>query len=69
MGGVYSMNEMINSLKTLSYGLEGRERMEDLDVDGEIIYKQILERYGGRVWTGLILLRIWIIGRVLCTRQ
>jgi hypothetical protein len=32
--------------------------LEDLDVDGKMILKWILKEQSGRVWTGLIWLRI-----------
>jgi hypothetical protein len=39
--------------------------MEDLSVNWRIILKWILEKYGGRLWTGFIWLRIRISGGLL----
>jgi hypothetical protein len=41
------------------------EEKEDLDIDGRITYKWILEEWGGVVWTGFIWLRIETSGEVL----
>jgi hypothetical protein len=38
--------------------LKGRDHSEDLEVDGKIILKWVLGKYSGKVWTGLIRLRI-----------
>jgi hypothetical protein len=38
--------------------VKGKDNSEDLDVDGKIILEWILGKYGGRVWTGIIRLRI-----------
>jgi hypothetical protein len=38
--------------------IKARDHLEDLDVDGNIILKLILNKYGARVWTGFIWLRI-----------
>jgi hypothetical protein len=37
---------------------ETKKHLEDLEVDGWTILKWILKREGGKVWTGLIRLRI-----------
>jgi hypothetical protein len=37
----------------------------DPDIDGRIILKLILEKYGVRVWTGFKWLRIRISGEIL----
>jgi hypothetical protein len=44
--------------KFLSEILKGRDFLEDLGVDGNIILKWILEKQGGMVRTGFIWLRI-----------
>lgn len=33
-----------------------REHLEDLDVEGRIILKEIFKKYNGSVWTGFICL-------------
>jgi hypothetical protein len=40
-----------------------RDNCEDIDLDGRIMLKWILERWV--VWTGLIWLRIWTNGGLL----
>jgi hypothetical protein len=44
--------------------LQGRNHSEDLDVDG-MATEWILGKYGGKVWTGFIWLRIGSSGRLL----
>jgi hypothetical protein len=34
--------------------LKGRDHLEDIGVDGKIIWEWILGKEGGRVWTGCI---------------
>jgi hypothetical protein len=46
---------------------EKRGNLEDLGADGRIILKCILRKQVERVWTGLMQLRIWIVGKQLCT--
>jgi hypothetical protein len=38
--------------------LKERDHSEDLGVDEKMILEWILEKYGGKVWTGCIWLRI-----------
>jgi len=38
--------------------LKGRDRSEDLGIDGKIILEWSLGKYGGKVWTGCICFRI-----------
>jgi hypothetical protein len=45
--------------------LKGRDHSENLGIDGRIILKQILSKYGGRVWTGFSWLRIGTCDRLL----
>jgi hypothetical protein len=45
--------------------LRGRNHSEDLGVDGGIILEWILGKWGGKVWTGCILLRMETGGRPL----
>jgi hypothetical protein len=40
------------------FWLESLKSSEDLVIDGRIILKWFVRRYGGRVWTGFIWLRI-----------
>jgi hypothetical protein len=37
--------------------LKGKYHSEDLGVDGKIILEQILEKEGGKMWTGCIWFR------------
>jgi hypothetical protein len=41
-----------------SENLEGRQHSEQISVDGKVILKWILGKYGGKVWTGVFWLRI-----------
>jgi hypothetical protein len=45
--------------------LKGRDHLEDLAVGRKIILYRILGKYGGRVWTGFILLRVGTIDGLL----
>ena len=45
--------------------LRERDLVEDLGTVERIISIQILKKYGGRIWTGLIWLRIETSGRLL----
>jgi hypothetical protein len=38
--------------------VKGRKHLEFIGIDGKIILKWILSKYGGRVWTGFIWLKI-----------
>jgi hypothetical protein len=44
--------------------LKGRDRQEDLGVDGRIVLKWILGKYGWRVWIGFVWLRIGTSGKI-----
>jgi hypothetical protein len=46
---------------------KGRVNSKDLGVNGRIILKLILEISGGRLWTGIIWLRILTSGGLLIT--
>jgi len=48
--------------------LKGRDHSEDLDVDGRVILQWILQKYGGKLWTGFMWLKIKTSGGLLCTR-
>jgi hypothetical protein len=52
------IGEMGNSYNTLVGNLKGKDQMKVLGADLRIIIKWILEKQGGRLWTGLIWLRI-----------
>jgi hypothetical protein len=45
--------------------LKGRDHSDDLGVDGRIIFKWILRKWGFGVWIGFTQLRIWISGGLL----
>jgi hypothetical protein len=47
--------------------LRERDHVKDLGIDERIISIQILKKYGGRIWTGLIWLRIGTSGQLLRT--
>jgi hypothetical protein len=51
---VARIGEMRNAFKILVDNLKGRDHLEDLAVDGRIILKWILNKWGRRVCTGLI---------------
>jgi hypothetical protein len=53
------------SIKLWPENLKGRVHVEDLGVDGEIVIECILEEEGGKLWTGLIWLRIETSGGLL----
>jgi hypothetical protein len=48
------MVKMRNAYKFWSENLKGRDHSEDLGVDREIILEWILEKKGGKFWTGCI---------------
>jgi hypothetical protein len=52
-GNVACMGEVRNSLKYLSENLKGRNKAQDLGVDGKIILEWILGKLVGKLWTGL----------------
>jgi hypothetical protein len=53
-GHVEWMGEIRNAYNILVGKPEGKNHLEDLDVDGKIILEWILRKQGGRVWTGCI---------------
>jgi hypothetical protein len=53
--------------KFLFENLKGRDYLADQGTDEKLILKRILEKYGGKVWTGLIWLRIGPDGGLLWT--
>jgi hypothetical protein len=59
MGGPCSTNGRYEKTYNILVGKpEGRDDLEDLRINGKGILEWILGKYGGRVWTGLIWLRI-----------
>jgi hypothetical protein len=42
--------------------LKGRDHLENLGIDGKIILEWILNRWDGKLWTGLIWLVLGISG-------
>jgi len=60
-GRIVRLGEMKNLFKVLVINQKGRDHLEDLVVDGKII----LLKYGGRVWTGFIWVRIGTSGELL----
>jgi hypothetical protein len=60
MGGACSMHERDeNCIYNFGWkSLKGRDHSEDLRVDGRIVLECNLGKEGGRVWTGLIWLRL-----------
>jgi hypothetical protein len=61
------MRMMKNAYKILVGKLKGRNLSEDLGIDGRIILKSILGGQGMSMWIRLMLLRIRIDGKFLCT--
>jgi len=45
--------------------LKGRDNFKDLGVDGKIILDWILEKYGGKMWSGFVWHRTEISGGLL----
>jgi hypothetical protein len=45
-----------------SESVKGRDHWEDLDIDGRINFGWILEKSGGKLWTGFIWLEIGVSG-------
>jgi hypothetical protein len=35
--------------------------MENIDIDGSIILRWVINKLFGKAWTGLVWLRIWIV--------
>jgi hypothetical protein len=53
------------SFGKVKFGLHGRDHAEDPGVDGKIISEWILEKSGGKMWTGCIWFRTGISGGLL----
>jgi hypothetical protein len=48
------MGEMRNVRNILFGNLKGKDHSEDIGIDGSIILKWVLGKYGGNLWTGCI---------------
>jgi len=59
------MRDMRNDCNTESGKPGVKGHLEDVGVDGKIILERILGKYGGKVWTGCIWLRIGTSGGLL----
>jgi hypothetical protein len=59
------MGEKSNACRKVVGKSEGKRLLEDLDILGMKILRQILEKSDGVVWTGLIWLRIGTSGGLL----
>ena len=75
MGDQVKKNEMDEARSTyggkerciqgLVWKLEGRDHLEDPDVDGRIILRWTFRKWDGGAWTGSIWLWIWTGGGLL----
>jgi hypothetical protein len=54
-----------NAYNILLENLNGSDHSEVLGIGGKIILKRILEKQGGKLWTGFIWLRIETSGELL----
>jgi len=54
--------------KFRSENMKGKDHLEDIHIDRKRTLEWILEKYGGKVWTGLIGFRIETNGRLLETQ-
>jgi hypothetical protein len=52
VGNVACMEEMRNAHNFLSKSQRGADHSEDLGVEERIVLKWMLEKQGGKVWTG-----------------
>jgi hypothetical protein len=59
---------MRNEYKIIDAKLKGKDHLEDLDIDGRMILKLILQIQAAIIWTGFIWLRIGTIGILFRTR-
>jgi hypothetical protein len=51
--------------KFWSENLKERDHSEDLDIAGRIILECIIVKWGEKLWSGFIWLRMWTSGRFL----
>jgi len=61
--GMYGRKE--RCIQGFSGEMRERNQLEDLGIDGRIILKWMLRKWGGGLWTGLIWLKIRTGGRLL----
>jgi hypothetical protein len=50
-----------------SKNMKERDHSEGIGIYEKIILEWISGKYGAKVWTGIIWLRVWISGWLLCT--
>jgi hypothetical protein len=67
-GHVARIGEMRNAYNILVKNLQERDHLENKDVDRRIILEKILRKYGGKLWTGFMWLRLATSGGALGTR-
>jgi hypothetical protein len=65
MGGARSTHGRDRCTQYILLKSNGRDHLEDLDVDWRIILKWILGKQAGKLWTECIWLRIGISGGLL----
>jgi hypothetical protein len=65
VGHVARMGEVRDAYRILVGDMREGDHLEDPGIDGKIILKCIFGKWDGRVWTGLIWLRIGTGGRLL----
>lgn len=66
MGGACdTYGEERNAQKFLGRKFEGKSHLEGVVINGRIIAKQLLVKYGGCAWTGCVLLRGGACGGLL----
>jgi hypothetical protein len=63
-GHVASIGNMKNAYKILIGKPEQKRPAEDLGIEGKVTLQLILGKQGGKMWTGIIWLRIGTSGRL-----
>jgi hypothetical protein len=61
-GHIARMGEMRMHIRFWSETTKGKDYSKDVGVDEKIILEWILEKYGGKFWTGFIWFRVGISG-------
>jgi hypothetical protein len=64
-GGKIEKNEMGVTGSTCGEKPEGRDHLEDPDIDGRLILRWIFRKWDVGLWTGSSWLRIWTGGGLL----